>query len=95
MVRDFGGEDETKSLKVFSKPSTQTRVSMSEKRHEVRIWQPPCLIEKEREVRVLRPPRLATSASDIGMRDLCLAIFASDIETRGLHLLEEFEFEAL
>ena len=38
LVRDFGGEDGTKSLKIFSKPSTQARLSTSEKGHEVRVW---------------------------------------------------------
>jgi len=88
LVGDFGGEDGTKSLKVFSKPSTQARVFASEKGREVRVWRPPRLTEKGREVRAWQPPRLT-------LRGLRLATSASDIGTRGLLLLKEFEFEAL
>ena len=66
LVGDFGGEDGTKSLKVFSKPSTQAHVSTSEKEHEVRIGRLPCLIEKGREGCVWRPPRLTLE------RELCI-----------------------
>ena len=50
--RGFGGEDGTKAFKVFSKPSTQARVSASEKGHEVRFWRSPRLTKKGREVHV-------------------------------------------
>ena len=49
LIRDFGGEDGTKAFKVFCKPSTQARVSASEKGREVRVWRPPRLT-LEREV---------------------------------------------
>ena len=77
-------------LKVFSKPSTQARVSASEKGREVHVWRPPRL-----RLEMTRGPRLATSASDIGTRGLRLATSASDIGTQGLRLLEEFELKAL
>ena len=84
LVRDFGEEDGTKSLKVFSKPSTQACVSTSEKGREVRVWRLSRLTEKGREVRVWRPPRLTLE------REVCVWR-----PPRGLRLLEEFEFEAL
>ena len=68
MVGDFGGEDGTKSLKVFSKPSTQARVSASEKEREVRVWRPPRLT-LERKVCVswrslsLKPYRLKVAVT--------------------------------
>jgi len=48
LVGDFGGVDGTKSLKVFSKPSTQAHIFASEKRREVRVWRLLCLTEKGR-----------------------------------------------
>ena len=48
LVGDFGGEDGTKAFKVFSKPSTQARVSASEKGREVRFWRSPRLTKKGR-----------------------------------------------
>ena len=71
LVGDFGGEDGTKSVKVFSKPSTQARVSASEKGREaasgdLRVLRPPRQT-LEREVCVWRPTRLTLE------REVCVS----------------------